>query len=76
MDACRVTVWGHEGGGAWVMLRIPKQNLLSYEAYLCVGYEVINADIERTCLSTIFCHFWAWMSGCDGLWVICVRSLG
>ena len=37
MEACRVTVWGHEGGGAWVMLRIPRQNLLSYEAYLCVG---------------------------------------
>jgi hypothetical protein len=38
VEACRVTVKGHEGGGTpWVMHRIPGQHLSAYEAHLYVG---------------------------------------
>jgi hypothetical protein len=43
--------------------------------YLCAGWEVVEADVEKTYLSTIFCHFWSWMSGYDDLWVICGGDL-
>jgi hypothetical protein len=43
---------------------------------LCAGWEVVAADVEKTYLSTIFGHFWSWMSRYNDLWVICVRSWG
>jgi hypothetical protein len=67
-------MWGREGGRA-------KGDNIGYLdnacwPMMCVRWKVIQADVEKTCLSTILCHFWSWMSGCDGLWVKCGLTVG
>jgi hypothetical protein len=72
-----VIVQGNEGGGGggggdhgW-WHRIPEQCLLAYEVHLCMGWEVVEVNVEKT-LPAIFCYFWSWMSGCEALWLNCV----